>query len=159
MSSSISRVTLSSLESQCKNAIRDSSEIKFCMSSHWHVLFWRMHWNTGSGSLEKVWEGVELYIKQCYLIMLKYGHIVKRGFQNIYIWKVLWRRKKDISPPLRCQLHHIHLVHCHVNVPANSAPLCRRSRQETLILLWMDRITYSRQLCFRLWGRSNIKLL
>lgn len=58
--------------------------------------------------------------------------------------------EKVISPPLRSQLHHhIHLVHCRLNVPANSTPLCRLSRQETLILLWMDKITYSRPLCFR----------
>lgn len=61
-----------------------------------------------------------------------------------------FRGDKDLSPPLRSQLHlHIHLVHCHVNVPANSTPLCRLSRQDTFILLWMDRITHSRPLCCR----------
>lgn len=58
--------------------------------------------------------------------------------------------EKDISPPPRSQLQHlIHLVHCRVNVPANSTPLCGVSRQDTFILLWMDRITYSRPLCFK----------
>lgn len=69
--------------------------------------------------------------------------------KQIYLKSALGE-KKTLSPPLRSQLHyHIHLVHCHVNVPANSTPLCRLSRQDTFILLWMDRITYSRPLCFR----------
>ncbi len=85
----------------------------------------------------------------CCFIFLKYGHIVKRCFQNRYVWKVLWGRKRHLSS-LRSQLLHIiHLVHCRVNVPANRTPLCRLSRQDTFILLWMDRITYSRPLCFR----------
>lgn len=79
----------------------------------------------------------------------------------LYLWKMdtLWRGafktdmsagKKDISAPLRSQVQElIHLVHCHVNVPANSTPLCRLSHQDTFIRLWMDRITYSRPLCFR----------
>lgn len=59
MSSSISGVTLPSLESRSKNAIRNSSEIKFCMSSLWHLSSRRMHWNSGADR-EMVREGVEL---------------------------------------------------------------------------------------------------
>lgn len=93
MSSSISRVTLSSLESQCRNAIRSSSEIKFCTSSLWHFLFWGC---TEIMAPRGKWCARGLRC-MCYFIFLKYGHTVNRSFQNRYIWKVLWGRKRHLS--------------------------------------------------------------
>lgn len=82
----------------------------------------------------------------CYFMFLKYGQCGKMLVKS----EKCFGGEKDIASPLRSQLQQlIHLAHCYVNVPANGPPLCRLRYQDTFILLWMDRITYSKPLCFR----------
>lgn len=153
MSSSISRVTLPSLEYVCRNAIRNNSIAlqnsaclradisSFAQCSEIMALSWT---RCGRRGLSWTLKGIIL------------------SFWNI---EILWKGafKTHISEKCfgvgRC-LFFLRGAHCSttsilfiamwmVNVPANRTPLCRLSHQDAFILPWMDRITYSRPLCFR----------
>lgn len=78
-----------------------------------------------------VWERVELlfYISEIWTLC-------EKMLSKQISLKSALGGEKDISPHLRSQEQQlIHLVHCYVNVPANSTPLCRLSRHDTFILL------------------------